>query len=856
MPTIQAETCVISHRGADFDALASMICAQKLHPDSVMVFTGPASKEVEEFVILHRSLIQVLEPKEVDLSSVKRIVMVDTRDPARVGPFRPLVQDLNMEVLIYDHHPDHARDVKGDVEQVESVGGAVTLLLERLHQQGLRLNSAEATAALIALHHETGSFRFDATTPRDFRAAAWLLEWDANMEWTRRFTDWTLNRAQLELFQELLQAGHVHDVRGFRVILCSVERERHLGGLARLTQRLLEIEEVDCALVLARMGRKTHLVARSRTPEVDVGALARSFGGGGHRGAASATATEISEVEVMDFLENSFPAARRARDIMTRRVEVLDADQELSAVEAVEELRRLGHTAVCVTRAGQVVGMLARSDLDKALAHKMGQAPATRFMTTKVLSVEPETPVSEIRKLLVRRDIGRVPVMENGEMVGLVSRTDVLAATEEGAPTPGPDRRRSPDLASELLRLETHALDYLRCLGLLADSRQIPIYAVGGFVRDLMLGVGSQDLDLVVEGDAIEFGQLVAEATHSEKHRSYELYRTIQLFYPGPPFEKVDFASARTERYCRPAAKPTVKGSTLKQDLFRRDFTINCLALWLNRAHFGELVDFFGGRQDLDSGLVRVLHNHSFVDDPSRIIRAVRFEQRLRFHIEAHTLHLLSQAVHQGVLNLDENDRVMEEIRLALAEEAMPLMMERLSRLKVLASLFPELRFDQKVKARLERCQEVPHFLKGEYESWQLAWLTLVSRSSENGLAQALGPVSHDPERFRELQKRLSAAHLGAGEIDAILSTVSQLEAAYLWVLGGGRVEERLDLFFTRLKSEPSLVGGKQLIEWGLSPGPQFKVLLARLRAAQLNGEIGTLDQARTLLSEGLLSSP
>ena len=267
-----------------------------------------------------------------------------------------------------------------------------------------------------------------------------------------------------------------------------VDRDRHLGGLARLTQRLLEIEEVDCALVLARMGRKTHLVARSRTPEVDVGALARQFGGGGHRGAASATAVEIKDSEVLDFLQNSFPAARRAADIMTRKVEVLEADQGLTAAEAVEELRRLGHTAVCVTRGGRVVGMLARSDLDKALAHNMGGAEATRFMTTKILSVAPDTPVNEIRRLLVRRDIGRVPVMEGDEMVGLVSRTDVLAAAEEGEA----QKAGAQDVAGELLRLDSHTLDYLRCLGILADSRELPTYIVGGFVRDLVLGVESQ----------------------------------------------------------------------------------------------------------------------------------------------------------------------------------------------------------------------------------------------------------------------------------------------------------------------------------------------------------------------------
>lgn len=808
-----------------------------------MVFTGPPGKEVEEFVVLHRSFIQVLQPKDVDLSSVKKVIMVDTRDPARVGPFRTLVQDLELELLVYDHHPDCARDVRGDHEQVEGVGAAVTLLLEELARRGGRLSPPEATAAFIALHHETGSFRFDATTDRDFRAAALLLEWGANMEWTRRFTDWTLNPAQMELFQEMLQHGHIHDIRGYRVLLCEVDRERHVGGLSRLTQRILELEEVDCALVLARMGRKTHLVARCRESGLDVGALARSFGGGGHRGAASATAWEIPASGVLDFLRNSFPAAKTAADIMTSRVEVIEADRELTAAQAVDELRRLGHTAVCVTRQGAVVGMLARSDLDKALAHNLGDAPATRFMTTRVLSVRPDTPVSEIRNLLVRRDIGRVPVLEGDSMVGLVSRTDVLAAGyDEEAGAAG----RGPDVAGELLRLESHALDYLRCLGVLADEHQVPLYVVGGFVRDLILGVRSHDLDLVVEGSAIEFGNLVAEATHSHKKRSFELYGTIQLFYPGPPFEKVDFATARTERYCRPAAKPTVEGSTLKQDLFRRDFTINTLALWLNRDHFGQLVDFFGGSQDLDSGLIRVLHNHSFVDDPSRIIRAVRFEQRLDFHIEAHTLHLLRQAVHEGVLALGDNERLLEEVRLVLCEPAAPAMVDRLYRLKVLSAMFPSLRYDQKVKARLDRVQELPPALREGLELWKLRWLALNSRTEDTELRHVLGTIEYDGQRVRELQKGLSEPHLSRGRVDRLLGPFQVLVGAFLWVIASGsRLEERLELYYRELRHHPSLVTGKHLIAWGLSPGPRFREVLAELRVAELDGHFTDLEGAR-----------
>ena len=266
-----------------------------------------------------------------------------------------------------------------------------------------------------------------------------------------------------------------------------------------------------------------------------------------------------------------------------------------------------------------------------------------------------------------------------------------------------------------------------------------------------------------------------------------------------------------------------------------------------------EIVDFFGGQQDLDSGLVRVLHNHSFVDDPSRIIRAIRFEQRLHFHIEAHTLHLLKQAVYEGLLVQEDNDRILEEIRLALAEPAMPAMVDRFHRLKVLSSLFPELRYDQKVKARLKRCSQLPEALRGEDEAWQLPWLALVSRSEES-FWELLGPLPCRFEQVYKVQKELSRPGLTPGQIDALLIHLPKLAGAYLWILGGVRAEERLLLYYQELKEIPSLVSGKHLIEWGLPPGPEFKVILAGLRSAQLNEEIADLEQAKAFLESNLVA--
>ena len=214
-------------------------------------------------------------------------------------------------------------------------------------------------------------------------------------------------------------------------------------------------------------------------------------------------------------------------------------------------------------------------------------------------------------------------------------------------------------------RLSAPLLSLLQKTGQLAERRHVRVYAVGGFVRDLLLGIPSLDLDLVVEGNGIRFAKAFAQR-YKARVTIHERFGTAAVtFTDGHTF---DLATARTESYDSPAALPTVQRSSIKQDVSRRDFTINTLAIRLNAPRFGELMDLHGGRRDLQNKTIRVLHGLSFIDDPTRIFRAIRFEQRLGFQLDRNTAILMKEAVKMGFLHRLSPSRLSAELLHVLSE--------------------------------------------------------------------------------------------------------------------------------------------------------------------------------------------
>ena len=289
-----------------------------------------------------------------------------------------------------------------------------------------------------------------------------------------------------------------------------------------------------------------------------------------------------------------------------------------------------------------LVGIVSRRDIEKAMRHDLGHAPVRGYMTRNVITAAPDMSIDEVTRILVQNDIGRVPVLDRGKLAGIITRTDVLRRIH-GDSTPRWHKplfsRSDYRLASfgnnltQLInqRLPKRIQGILLLLGQKAAKEGFEVYAVGGFVRDLLLGLANFDLDLAVEEDAIAFARLLPPLLGG-KLNVHEEFGTATLTL-SDGFH-IDLATARMEFYQFPAASPEVEQATIKHDLYRRDFTINTMAFALNSDSFGQFLDFFGGYEDLQAGLIRVLYNLSFVEDPTRILRAVRFAGRYGFKLE------------------------------------------------------------------------------------------------------------------------------------------------------------------------------------------------------------------------------
>lgn len=856
---------IVSHAGADFDAYASMVAAQRLYPQAKLVTMGKPAPSVREFLHLHQGHFPVLSAKQVEPAQVRLLVMVDTSNPRRLGPFRMLAQQSGVEVHIYDHHPPSAECVHGDVSHIKMLGAAVTVVLEQLPRD-TKLSVAEATLFLIAIYEETGNLTYASTTPTDLRTAAWLLEQGAKLSVVNEILQQPLSQEQRELRDQLMANAQRLPVEGAQALLLTARVPHYIEELNEVVWRLLQQEPVDLVIAAVSMGSRLYLVGRSRHPRFNMLPGFQALGGGGHPCAASASVADEDPVDalmrLLTHLRFGESQSDLVRDHMSPRVDPIDLT-DCTVAQADQRLRALGRTATVVLKDGEVVGMLARSDLDKALAHNLGEMPAESVMTRPVLSVTPETTIDEARTKLVHHNVGRLPVMEDGKLLGIISRTDLLRHLYDTT------RLRLPSdeapTSNFLIQLPYRSLELLKQAGAVAARCGVEVYAVGGFVRDMLLrrlDERTWDLDLCVEGTVDHFLDELAVSWEASVHR-HPRFETATLVLPDG--QKVDLARARQESYVRPAALPEVQSSNLKQDLFRRDFTINALAVRLTEGHFGELVDFFGGQADLQGQTIRVLHNHSFIDDPTRILRAVRLEQRLGFHLGTTTENLLRGALQQRILPLAGPQRIRDEIVLCLSEKQAVTILERLNKLRVLFALHPDLILDAKVRQLLQAVPPALEALHGrlQVEPWRVLVRAWLHRWKPEPLKELLRYYHFQISGFSPLPEvlwRLNRDQLSASQLYHVLKPLAADELVVVWALNRDskmnreRGEERILRFLDELSGVKPLLAGDAILAAGVEQGPQVAAVKKEAFCRQLDEGWSSEQQARAWLQERMKS--
>ncbi|CAH2030432.1 CBS domain-containing protein [Trichlorobacter ammonificans] len=878
---------VVTHLNADFDCLGSLVAASRLYPEAQLCFPGSLEKNLREFCAAHPELLPPLvRAKEVELSAVSRLIMVDCQHPSRIGRFADLVGRSGVTLHIYDHHPRTGDSPVADGGEIRPCGATTTILCSLLQQQGGVPTPAEATLMLLAIHEDTGHLSFGTTTPEDYTVSAWLLGCGGQLALLDEALAPELTTPQVELLHDLLASLKTTEVAGVRLSVAYASRSWYVGDVASLAHMMLDMENLDVLVLVLAMGDRVFLVGRSRVPEVDVGELLRKFGGGGHGSAASATVREQTLTQVLERLDQLLLLAVRPRksvgQIMSSPVKTID--RTASVAEAREWMVRYNYSAMPVVQDGEVLGIITRKVAEKSVYHGLGTVAVTDLMHTVFPQAVEDTPLDGLIEQMIGGDSRFVPVFRQGELVGVVTRTDLLRHLHGSgtrrtetlydleALTPEPSEREIVHHVNRRLPEATVAL--LRELGRTGERLGMAVYGVGGFVRDLLLDIDNQDVDITVEGDGILFAETFARQ-HGCRVRSHQAFGTAVLVLPTGG--KLDIASTRLEFYESPGVLPTVERSSLRRDLHRRDFTINTLALCLNPDRFGRLIDHYGGQKDLREKMVRVLHNLSFVEDPTRCFRAVRFEQRLGFHLEPHTEGLLRTAVRMGLVERVGGKRLLGELTSILREREPLPAVRRMAALGLLPFIHAELRFGDDVEhlfAESERALAWYEllYLPTPVEAWAVYFLALTDRLDSpkyretctrlampgRWLQRLFGHRHRAIKHFQALRQGLrGGVSIANSRVYALLRNIP-IELLLYGLARSGQEELRrlVSHYLVRLAHVTLLSTGADLHDIGVPPGPSFGRIKERLLAARLDGEVRSRDDelefARRLLKDGV----
>lgn len=940
-------TLILCHQTADFDALGAAVGLTYLYPRAKFVLTGGAHPGVKSFLALHRDELAVIEQRSVHPDQIETLIVVDTQQRDRVGKAQSWFDYPQLKnIILYDHHSFQG-DIPATVTYIDRVGATTTLIVEALQQAGICLNVIEATVMALGIHADTGSLTYRETTTRDVKALAWLMEQGANINVIADYAEPSLSPELQQFFSDALEKLQTETIQGYTLAWVFLESNAFVPGLSSIAERITVMVEADVFLLAHAYyhghEQRASLIARSRLPSVDFNQLLTPYGGGGHPQAASANLKtpqpQQTVTELIDQIKSQIPHPLTARELMSSPVRTILPDTTIAQAQRI--LFRYGHSGLSVVdETGQLVGIISRRDLELALHHGFGHAPVKGYMSRNLKTITPDTPLPDIEELMVTYDVGRLPVLQDNQLLGVVTRTDVLRQLHQERAIGKQDSDQQSLISACLLpnfknRLTPALWNLLSHAASEAEKRGWQLYIVGGAVRDILLSSAQysssqdsnstlflQDIDLVVDGfhraADVGAGVELAKALQSdyppvrlEVHGEFQTAALLWHNHPELDSLWVDIATARTEFYPYPAANPEVEASSIRQDLYRRDFTINALAIRLTQPRSGELLDFFGGLIDLRSRLVRVLHANSFIEDPTRIYRAVRFAVRLGFQIEGQTEDYIRYAIASGIYDRSraENNkapalqtRLKGELKYILEAPYWKPALQLLSDLTALRCLDPQLALDSQLwwqlrllshcLQRFDPDQALTHWqmrleliiaylpttdqrvfiaqqLELPNESIQrLQQLATAQETVEQQLSQQL---SHEEALHLDQALREKRGHLLNLPLDQVAipiqdtlnhqkyrpqTLVRMLQDYHLPILvllavrTSHDVRRRIWEYLTRWSQVSAPLNGNDLKALGYQPGPQYRDILESLLDATLDGVIQNQEEAKQFLAQ------
>ncbi len=858
---------ITSHLNLDFDGFAASHLLRLRFQNSVIIFPGAKEGKLRWFT--ERKPLGL--PPDLPLSALEELdniaglVVADTSSLKRIGDVASVLDRLDVEqVHVFDHHELPEDPVPaGQIVRGKS-GSTTTLVVKYLQDQNIDIPPRLATLGIMGIYEDTDFLTFPETTPEDVEAVAHLLRCGADLSEVATALKHVLTPRQVDLFNRMVPLIERHTIRGRQYAVVQLVSDRFEPDASSVIHQLMEVESLRLFFCLLQMDNKTFLIARNLYPDVD---LKRLLGerakGGGHKNIFTAIFRNQTVFEVRQLLEdvlNDLPSALKAGDLAQPPVVVLPLNTPIrDAFDAMNRLR-INSLPTREKESEEMTGAITRQDVDYAMLHELGDHPISSIAQSEVIEVDVSEDVEVIRDRFLNSH-AKLMFVRNGE--NRADRIITRTAAFKQAILVGDTMLKRVSYAERLRRIVSRDVwSLLSIASEVADQMGVELFIVGGFVRDLLLRKANDDLDFVVGQDGIGFARALGERLQAHV-AIHEKFKTAVLVTPTGM--RLDIATSRFETYRTPGALPEVTSAHVFHDLYRRDFTINAMAIRLNQEGFGDLIDYFGGRRDLKEGIIRVLHSLSFIDDPTRILRAIRFRHRFKFRIGKTTHSLMRSAVEMDLYDRISGFRFQKEFRALFGEPGASLVLEELEEFGGLRFFHKDLVLDPYVRDLATAVDSVVAWYRLLFQEDVQYWVLYLFAI----LIHANGRQKKTVCRKLVLKKRIARQvlrfriNLRNLEIlfdrhdrdvprsvlfQAMKDVEPEVQLFALAYFDDEKIKRMLSRYITELREFPIHFSGRDVCELGVAESPAVRDWLEQARATVLDHGIADPDEQLEVL--------
>jgi|AntRauTorckE6833_2_1112554.scaffolds.fasta_scaffold00136_24 tRNA nucleotidyltransferase (CCA-adding enzyme) len=850
---------IISHENTDIDGLAGIVAASKLYTDSKVVISENLTTLAQKFLALYKDEFDISRYDEVDYTDIKRVIVIDTHEHDRLGRFIELINWDQVEVIVYDHHPHQKMDWI-DIDLSENVGSATSIIVNKLKRENIKLSRSEATLFALGISADTGNFMHLNTESEDLIAFAYLLDMGANKKVINEYLLETLDKNQKKVFDLLIQHRKDIQIKDESITMFTLKYPRYVTGLNNVVEKIKILYQLSVVFILVEMEGKVIIIGRSSDENIDLEEIFTELGGGGHSGAGSVsikTDLEIARNRLETSIRDKIKFAVKVKDVMQTPLKL---SQDLKVIKVKEIMEEKNITGVLLANDNQEVkGIFTTRDLRRLnKTNDIYRVPVKGYMTKKLIYIKPLDTIHQAQEKMVKHDIGRLPVMDNNEnVIGIITRRDILNQYYEKETESQNQNRFVSSLVSitpekikvseQLDKLSNSIKKLFKNIGKIAQKNDCRIFLVGGMVRDLLLNRENVDFDFVVDGNI--------EKLIKEIARQYEVgYKYNDKFKTGNMVIDnrldLDFAVSRNELYTHPGALPKVKKADIFDDLFRRDFTINALAVALHPTEYGYLYDFFKAREDVKNRILKVLHRFSFLDDPTRIIRGIRLVLQLNLDIEDETKALMQESIRLSRLSDVSFSRVYKELRLLFEVNPDLKFVNLLKEIPFLRLLYNDYKIPKDIEKKWQRANEhLAYFKDNNYnvKKWTVYFSLIFSKIPPSVIEHwSLSYKAKEIILFNPRDYNIEKITNNKGKVDLYIQLKVLSNEKLILLLAeydDKNLKEQIYFYLEKMSDVEIEINGNDLIKIGYKEGPIISEALKDVKKEVLKGKLVTKEK-------------